>query len=156
MHSDAVICTRPFCDGPCDADLHETPAALQVIINEFGSPCPQCQSGGFGFLTECRMDEWPVHFLVLWHADTCPSVTSGGYIIANLPETALKTGDAIFRALGEITDDDVRASKAGAAWADLEDRLRRGERWPVRMIETVRQIAAREARQAGRAKTEAR
>ncbi len=155
MTDDATVCTRRFCDGPCDADYHETPAALQVIIGETGSACPDCDSGGFGFPAEYRIDERPVHFLVLWHADTCPSLATGGHVIANLPETALKTGDALFGAIAEITGEDIRASGTGFACADLEDRLRRGERWPARMIETVRQIAAREARQAGRAESEA-
>lgn len=150
MCDEAVACTRPFCDGPCEADYHETPAALEAIISETGSACPDCNTGGFGFAAEYRMDERPVHFLVLWHADTCPSLASGGYVIANLPETALKTGDAMFGALAEVTGEDIRASGAGSAWADLEDRLRRGERWPERMIQTVRQIAAREARQEAR------
>jgi hypothetical protein len=123
MTDDAVVCGKPFCDGLCNADLHDSPPALQAIIWETGSACPHCNTGGFGFAAEYRIDERPVHFLVLWHAETCPSLISGGYIIANLPETAIKTGDAIFRALAEITDEDIRASAAWASWAEWQERL---------------------------------
>ena len=145
MTDDAVVCGKPF----CDADLHDNPPALQAIIWETGSACPHCHSSGFGFAAEYRIDERPVHFLVVWHTETCPSLISGGYIIANLPETSLKTGDAIFSALARITDEDIRASAAGASWAEWQQRLC-GERWPAHMIETARKITEREARQAAR------
>jgi len=54
-----------------------------------------------------------------------------------------------------ITDEDIRPSEAGASWAEWQERVRRGERWPAHMVETARKIAEREARQARRAETEA-
>jgi len=148
MRDGAKVCARPFCDGPCDAGLHEIPDALQAIIGALGTACPSCKSTGFGFASEYRMDERPVQFLVLWHADICPSLVYGGYIIANLPQTALKTGDVICEALGQITDQDIRESDAGMSWPEIQARLQRGERWPAHLVETARLIAEREARQA--------
>lgn len=149
MTDDAVVCARPFCDGPCDADLHETPATLQAIISATGSACPECDSGGFGFATEYRMDERPVHFLVLWHGDTCPSLVSGGYLIANLPQIALKTGVAIEDTLGRITDEDIRTTEFSVSHDELLARHDRGESvLQARTVRTARKIAAREARQA--------
>ena len=79
---------------------------------------------------------------------TCPSLISGGYIIANLPETSLKTGDAIFSALSRITDQDIRASAAGGQL----DRVA-ATAPPRRALagphdETARKITERKARQA--------
>ena len=108
MTTEANTCRRPFCDGPCDADLHECPPAVIAVVNETGSACPDCATSGFGFVSEYRMDERPVHLVIVWHADRCPSMVRGGYLIAALPETALKTGAAISDALEAITDGDIR------------------------------------------------
>ena len=148
MTSEPGMCSKPFCDGPCDAELHETPAALQAIIGATGSACPDCDSAGFGFVTEFRMDGRPVHLLVLWHQDACPSLVNGGYLIANLPETALKTAGAIEEALMCITGADIRTAGASRSHDKMIARHDRGEVvLPERTVRTARRIAAREALQ---------
>jgi hypothetical protein len=150
-------CSKPFCDGPCDADLHECPPAVIAVINETGTACPDCTTSGFGFVSEYRMDERPVHLVIVWHADTCPSMARGGYLIAALPETALKTGAAISDALEAITDADIRYGEFANIHDTVIARHDRGEvTLPQRAVETARKISGREAHQdARRAREEA-
>jgi hypothetical protein len=150
VSDDSPYCTTPFCDGPCD-DPHDIPRPVETIIGEAGSACPDCDTSGFGMITEYRMDERAVHFVVLWHADTCPSLINGGYLIANLPQTSLKTGIAITDALGRITTEDIRGAWRSVNHDQMLARHDRGEcTLPERTVETARKIAAREARQAAR------
>ena len=156
MTGETRVCGKPFCDGPCDADLHEIPAAVAAVINETGTACPDCTTSGFGFVTEYRMDDRPVHLVIVWHADTCPAMARGGYLIAALPETALKTGAAISDALEAITDGDIRYGEFANIHDTVIARHDRGELvLPPRAVQTARKIAAREALQEARRTWEA-
>lgn len=149
MTGDAAMCGKPFCDGACDADLHEIPDAMQAIISETGSACAECDTNRFGFVTEYRMDERPVQLVVVWHADTCLTLVNGGYVIAALPETGLKTGAAISEALARITGEDIRAGEFALSDDRLLAKHDRGEIvLPARTVRTSRKITAREAAQA--------
>ena len=78
--------------------LPPDPAAVDAVIMR--EPCTECGEASFGYVTDGNRGGHHITAVVEYHADACPVLANGPYIIATMPRSAVEVAgqliDGIF------------------------------------------------------------
>jgi hypothetical protein len=74
---------------PCP--LH--PAAVDAVIMR--EPCTECGEVSFGYVTADNRGGHLITAVVAYHADACPVLANGPYVIVTMPRSAVELASQV-------------------------------------------------------------